>query len=90
MPKELPIYKCHKEVKALKIKAVRELDDGQIEITPADRSYEKIIVKKLSLGDHETAVGGYYVQYDGGYESWSPAKAFEAGYTKIPENFIAC
>lgn len=26
---------------------------------------------------------GYYVVYDDGYKSWSPAKAFEEGYTKI-------
>lgn len=26
---------------------------------------------------------GYYVVYDGGYKSFSPAEAFEGGYTKI-------
>lgn len=28
-------------------------------------------------------VGGYYVVYEDGYESWSPAEAFEKGYTLI-------
>ncbi len=28
-------------------------------------------------------VGGYCVQYEGGYTSWSPAKEFEEGYTLI-------
>lgn len=28
-------------------------------------------------------VGGYYVRYADGFESWSPAKAFEDGYTRI-------
>lgn len=28
-------------------------------------------------------IGGYYVRYEDGFESWSPAKAFEEGYTKV-------
>jgi hypothetical protein len=28
-------------------------------------------------------IGGYLVQYEDGYLSWSPAKAFEDGYTRI-------
>ncbi|PYX85030.1 MAG: hypothetical protein DMG70_05000 [Acidobacteria bacterium] len=28
-------------------------------------------------------LGGYLVQYEDGYLSWSPAKAFEEGYTRI-------
>jgi hypothetical protein len=31
----------------------------------------------------DNPVGGYYVRYENGFESWSPAKAFEEGYTKI-------
>ena len=31
----------------------------------------------------QNPVGGYYVRYDDGFESWSPAQAFEEGYTKI-------
>ena len=29
------------------------------------------------------AEGGYYVLYKDGFASWSPAKAFEEGYTRI-------
>jgi len=28
-------------------------------------------------------IGGFLVQYNDGYLSWSPAKAFEEGYTRI-------
>lgn len=28
-------------------------------------------------------VGGYYILYDDGYESWSPASAFEDGYRRV-------
>lgn len=31
------------------------------------------------------AIGGYYVVYEDGFKSWSPAKAFEEGYTRIEE-----
>ena len=34
----------------------------------------------------EPLVGGYYVRYADGYESWSPAKAFEEGYTQVLEH----
>lgn len=30
-------------------------------------------------------VGGYFVVYDDGYTSFSPAEAFESGYTLLPE-----
>lgn len=29
------------------------------------------------------ATGGYYVLYEDGFASWSPAKSFEEGYTQI-------
>lgn len=28
-------------------------------------------------------IGGYYVRYEDGFESWSPAEAFEKGYTRL-------
>lgn len=31
----------------------------------------------------EKAVGGYYVVYEDGHTSWSPAEAFEAGYAQV-------
>jgi hypothetical protein len=32
---------------------------------------------------HAPEVGGYYVVYADGYKSYSPAKAFEDGYTQV-------
>ena len=32
--------------------------------------------------------GGYYVRYPDGYESWSPAEAFEEGYTLVDEQSV--
>ncbi|MCK9988658.1 MAG: hypothetical protein AzoDbin1_05130 [Azoarcus sp.] len=31
----------------------------------------------------DSGVGGYYVVYEDGYKSFSPAIAFESGYTRI-------
>jgi hypothetical protein len=35
------------------------------------------------LDKHSPQAGGYYVVYEDGYRSYSPAAAFEAGYTLI-------
>jgi len=35
------------------------------------------------LAKHKPEVGGYWVQYADGYQSFSPAAAFEEGYTRI-------
>lgn len=32
---------------------------------------------------HQPRAGGYFVVYKDGYESWSPAEAFEEGYTRV-------
>ena len=32
---------------------------------------------------HQPTVGGYYVVYKDGYKSFSPADAFESGYTRV-------
>ena len=35
---------------------------------------------------HEPKIGGYFVCYPDGYESYSPAEAFEFGYTAVDED----
>lgn len=40
-----------------------------------------VMQKAISSG-HEV-VGGYFIQYPDGYQSWSPAKVFEEGYTPV-------
>jgi hypothetical protein len=74
----MPKYKCHKEVHAMKIASI----DGNT-ITPADEGYEPFQVDDAYLSKHQPQAGGYYVVYDGGYKSWSPAGAFEAGYSRV-------
>jgi hypothetical protein len=75
---EMPRYKCHKEVWALKIAKI----EGVI-VTPEDKRYTPFEVGDDYLLKHKPFVGGYYVVYDDGYRSFSPAKAFEEGYKQV-------
>jgi hypothetical protein len=76
--REMPKYVSHKQVWALRIKSI----DG-FTITPEDAGYAPFEVDGQYLAKHVPHVGGYYVVYADGYKSFSPAKAFEDGYTRI-------
>ena len=75
---EMPKYKSHKTVWALKIAAI----NGD-KITPAEREFSPLHVDHDYLTFHQPHVGGYYVVYADGYKSFSPAEAFEGGYTAV-------
>lgn len=82
---EMPRYKCHKAVWALKIGAYEVLEDGSVRISPADKFFTVFTTQRgIAERFHGTEEDqGYYVVYKDGYCSWSPTKAFEDGYTKI-------
>ena len=90
---EMPMYECHKKVWALKIAAIAcDIDkaneeqretDGSAMITPADDGYGPFRVDANYMHKHKPEVGGYYVVYEDGYKSFSPAGAFESGYTPL-------
>ena len=79
---ELPKYRCHKEVWALKIKSVRRGENGFWLNFEDDRYLPRNVTSEYFV-KHQPQVGGYWVRYEDGYESWSPAEPFEAGYTLI-------
>ena len=83
--KEMPRYKCHKEVHALKIKDITWAPGGPARIWPADDGFSPFEVPMEYLEHHNPRIGGYYVVYKDGYTSFSPAAAFEEGYTRIDE-----
>lgn len=79
---DLPLYRCHKLVRAARIERWEQDGFGVTRLF-------------LSTGDHlrveagwiesrKAQAGGYFVQYEDGYQSYSPAAAFEAGYTLEP------
>lgn len=84
---EMPRYRCHKTVHALKISATIENDSG-VEIHFVEKSYAPVLLIsgherfkfEDKYGDQDF---GYYVVYKDGYRSWSPTDAFEEGYTRL-------
>lgn len=78
----LPEYQCHKKVKAAKITRIEKIGSN---------TYELVLEGKLSSIDIDSAFiaknnpqpGGYLVIYGDGYMSYSPAKAFEDGYSRL-------
>jgi len=103
---ELPRWQSHKKVWADKIVEVSSCKQSQSEY---DGGFPRSFVWRLACGEFisvsealktrggDYPLGGYYVRYEDGYESWSPAKAFEEGYartfeegyTRIPEREIS-
>jgi hypothetical protein len=83
---DLPQYRCHKVVRAAKIAAVEpnHLVGGAIlYFDEAALAVDPHYVVQSWVAKHAPQVGGYLVCYDDGYESYSPAAAFEAGYTLL-------
>lgn len=78
---EMPKYKCHKVVHALKIKEV--FLENPVRLSFEDKRYAPITLWDDDFNKHQPKPGGYYVVYEDGYKSFSPAKAFEEGYTLI-------
>jgi hypothetical protein len=84
---EMPKYRCHKEVWALKIDDIitveNKTEDDEVFLRFEDERYGDLQVSSEYVNKHKPKYGGYFVVYADGYESWSPAEAFEAGYTRI-------
>lgn len=74
---EMPLYECHKEVHAAKITAI----ENDILILGHIGGRQQVTDGWLARFKPE--VGGYYVVYKDGYSSYSPAKAFEEGYSRV-------
>lgn len=84
---EMPRYKCHKEVHALKIERVETPGSSMNHriLHFADARFESKLMSAEFSRKHEPVAGGYYVVYEDGYESWSPGGVFEAGYSLIEQ-----
>jgi hypothetical protein len=80
-----PLYQCHKQVRAVKILAINPdptaLYTGQILML--DEGFSPLPVPQHWIDKHTPVAGGYFVVYDDGYRSFSPAEPFEDGYVRI-------
>jgi hypothetical protein len=91
--REIPRYKSHKVVGALKIKSVEQspadyvadAPGGSYHITPEDAGFLPFAVGADWVEKHRPQAGGYFVSYQDGYTSFSPAAAFEEGYTAVDD-----
>ncbi len=81
----MPRYQCHKIVGALKILEIRPREKplGNGTDLVVEPPFAPIWVDSMYMAKHKPAAGGYYVEYEDGYKSFSPAEAFESGYTRI-------
>ncbi len=86
---EMPRYECHKKVLALQIQEIATVEDAdpamQGTLSFVERRFAPVEVDAEWMQRHKPKIGGYYVVYEDGYKSFSPADAFESGYTRIEE-----
>lgn len=76
-------YQCHKQVSAGKILFMAKDEQGGKLMLHIDNLANIVPVDLAYLEKHKPQIGGYYVVYEDGYESFSPAEAFEQGYSLI-------
>lgn len=84
---QLPCWRCHKVVGAAKITGIGTTESARgghkvywLHLEGVDQPIE---MPSEWMKWHRPKVGGYLVAYPDGYQSYSPAKAFEEGYTRI-------
>lgn len=46
-----------------------------------EEGFAPVVLSARFVKKHDPQPGGYYVAYKDGYKSFSPAEAFESGYT---------
>lgn len=76
-------YQSHKRVQAAQIHAIEPTVEG------AHLHFSGGLILHVDheyMNKHRPFVGGYYVRYSDGYQSYSPAEAFEGGYTVLRED----
>lgn len=95
--KQMTEYQSHKRVHGEKI--LKIIPEAEVPEDAADRpeiggaqivfdNMTFINVEPAYLEKHKPEIGGYVVIYKGGYASFSPAKAFEEGNTKVDTEII--
>lgn len=82
-PIELKQYRCHKVVNAAKIVGIEPWNNSHEVVVLVLDGHTTANVSRDYMRKHSPKIGGYFVQYEDGYRSFSPAEPFEAGYTLI-------
>lgn len=77
-----PPYRTNKYVRAVRIAAMGNNDNGSVRIFP-DGDMAPFDVPDHWRVKHTPMIGGYVIVYADGYMSWSPAGAFENSATRL-------
>jgi hypothetical protein len=85
---KLPLYQCHKKVRAFKIKKIVLAGYGK-RIIPENPNYDPFFVSYRYMRRNAPQEGDYFVINDNGHASFSQAKDFEEGYSLIEEETSA-
>lgn len=84
----LPLFQCLKKVRAGKIVSITNTNKGTITFDLFIGEDQPNVEQEVTPGymaQHRPEVGGYFVKYSSGYESYSPGKEFDEGYVKLPD-----
>ena len=76
-------YQCIKKVHAAKITGIEKVVEADAIKLYLGEIGGVVTKSREWANKHTPVIGGYYVKYDDGYASFSPAKAFESGYLEI-------
>ena len=79
----IPNYRCHEQVKTLKIRTII-LNPRSYELHFEDERFVPIVFSAHWVSRLHPEAGGYVVWHDS-HIGYSPAAAFEAGYTLMEE-----
>jgi hypothetical protein len=85
MENVLPLYQCHKQVRAAKIVGIEPCDNELNTGLLLDGGKRVVVDSAWKTRNPATAIGGYFVEYQESdkYTAYSPAAPFEGGYTLI-------
>jgi hypothetical protein len=78
-----PQYRSHKQVGALRILGIEIGSDQRGLISFHEPGFAPIMCEPKMFSRYMPVQGDYLVFYEDGYQSFSPKKAFEDGYTRI-------
>lgn len=86
---KLPVWKCHKVVRAARIEQISTTTGPDavrtLHLKGTNETWAAHVDNKI-WSRFVPALGDYLVAYEDGYVSFSPAKAFEEGYTLVADN----
>lgn len=80
------LYQCHKQVRAARVEAIDRIGGGTcLKFLFVDGPAFVCHENDPMLARYRPVIGDYLVEYEDGHRSFSPAAAFEKGYTELHE-----